>query len=118
EAGLKDLAAAKLVLDTANPTPALLSTIVRVTDLAPDLRVVIDHLPQIEPPIATLRELAQRPQVYVKVSEVLRRVDGRVPEDLAFYKSRLDEIFALFGEDRLLYGSDWPNSDQWAPYPK
>ena len=21
------------------------------------------------------------------------------------------------GEDRLLYGSDWPNSDQWLPIP-
>jgi predicted TIM-barrel fold metal-dependent hydrolase len=40
-----------------------------------------------------------------------------VPEDLAFYRDRLDAIFHLFGEDRVLYGSDWPNSDNWAPYP-
>ena len=48
---------------------------------------------------------------------MLRRVDGSVPEDLAFYRGRLDEIFGLFGEDRLVYGSDWPNSDNWGPYP-
>ena len=48
--------------------------------------------------------------------EPLRRVDGRVPEDLNYYRARIDEVFSLFGEDRLLYGSDWPNSDQWAPY--
>ena len=53
----------------------------------------------------------------MKVSSVLRRVESRVPEDLAFYRGRLDEIFGLFGEDRLVYGSDWPNSDNWAPYP-
>lgn len=22
------------------------------------------------------------------------------------------------GPDRLVYGSDWPNSDNWAPYPQ
>jgi predicted TIM-barrel fold metal-dependent hydrolase len=43
-------------------------------------------------------------------------VDGRVPKEFAFYKPRLDELWEIFGEDRLLYGSDWPNSDQWAPY--
>ncbi len=124
---LKALAEAGLVLDTANPNPALIAAAVRATDKAPALRVVVDHLPQLNPPNepaaraayqADLRELGKRPQVYVKISEVLRRVDGRVPEDLSFYRSRLDELFAIFGEDRVLYGSDWPNSDQWAPYPK
>jgi predicted TIM-barrel fold metal-dependent hydrolase len=98
---------------------------VRLTDRIPDLRVVIDHLPQLEPPVepaahkafhSNLLELGKRPQVYLKVSEVLRRVDGRVPDDLNFYRPRLDQLFDIFGEDRLVYGSDWPNSDQWAPY--
>ncbi len=117
--GLKALAEAGMVLDTANPDPKLMDTMVRLTDRAPELRVVLDHLPQMDPrpAAASLRELAKRPQVYVKVSSVLRRVDGRVPEDLAFYKDRLDNIFELFGEDRLVYGSDWPNSDNWGPYP-
>ena len=122
---LKLLADAGLVLDTANQTPALIAAAVRVTDLVPKLRVVIDHLPQLDPPSepkalrayqADLRELGKRPQVYVKISQVLRRVDGRVPTDLNFYRSRLDHLSAIFGEDRLLYGSDWPNSDQWGTY--
>lgn len=124
-AGLRLLAEAGLVLDTANPDPALIESMVRVTDRVPSLRVVIDHLPQCNPPGAGtaraeydhhLRELAARPQVYVKLSQVLRRVDGRVPRDLAFYRPRLDELYGLFGEDRVLYGSDWPNSDPYAPY--
>jgi predicted TIM-barrel fold metal-dependent hydrolase len=123
---LKALAEAGLEMDTANQDPALIAATVRVTDLVPDLRVVIDHLPQLTPPVeqdahrayeANLRELGKRPQVYVKISEVLRRVDGRVPEDLKFYKPRLDELFGIFGEDRVIYGSDWPNSDTWGPYP-
>ncbi len=124
-ADLRFLAQAGLVLDTANPNPALLAAIVRVTDLVPDLRVIIDHLPQMTPPEAAavwktseadLQALGKRPQVYVKISEVLRRVDGTIPQTLSFYQARLDELFSLFGEDRLLYGSDWPNSDQWLPF--
>lgn len=126
-ADLKLLAAAGLVLDTANPDPALIQTVVRLTDRVPELRVVVDHLPQCNPPgdaaglaayQADLRELGKRPQVYAKLSGVFRRVDGKVPEDLAFYRARLDELYGIFGEDRVLYGSDWPNSDQWAPYNK
>jgi predicted TIM-barrel fold metal-dependent hydrolase len=116
--GLKLLTDADLVLDTANPDAALIHAALAVTDRVPSLRVVIDHLPQMD--LATahadLRELAARPQVFVKISQVLRRVDGRVPIDLPFYRSRLDETYALFGEDRVLYGSDWPNSDNWAGY--
>jgi L-fuconolactonase len=116
-AGLKLLAGAGLVLDSANPDPALIDALIRVTDKVPSLRVVVDHLPQMTAP-SNVRELAKRPQVYVKISQVLRHVDGRVPEDLAFYRAHLDGIHELFGEDRVFYGSDWPNSDQWAPYPK
>ena len=42
-------------------------------------------------------------------------VGGHVHYDLDFYRSRLDEIWDIFGPDRLLYGSDWPNSDHSAP---
>lgn len=114
---LRALAAAGLVLDTANQTPELIAATLRVSDAVPNLPIVIDHLPQIaEPADANLRELGKRPLVFAKVSEVLRRVNGRVPLDLAEYKPKLDEIFDIFGEDRLLYGSDWPNSDNWASF--
>jgi L-fucono-1,5-lactonase len=124
-AGLKLLAEAGLVLDTANPRPELIEAMVRVSDRVPNLRIVIDHLPQLDPPSesaaleqyeANLRELAKRPQVYVKISEVLRRVNGAVPTDLNFYRPRLDQLCGIFGEDHVLFGSDWPNSDNWLPY--
>jgi hypothetical protein len=114
-------------MDTANPNPQLLSAVVRLTDLVPSLRVVIDHLPQMEMPKALstrsalpadLRELGRRPQIYAKISEVLRRVDDRVPDDLNFYRAKLDELWEIFGPDRLIYGSDWPNSDRWGEYPE
>lgn len=112
---LKILAQAGLVLDTANPNPKLIEAVLEVAARVPDLRIIIDHLPQMEPN-AQVRELAKYPQIFVKGSAVLRRVEGRVPTDPAFYKPRLDTMFELFGPDRLLYGSDWPNSDQWGSY--
>ena len=125
--GLKELADAGLEMDTANPDPRLIEAVVRLTDLVPTLRVVIDHLPQMMGPTdpqvkknleANLRELGKRPQVYVKVSEVLRRVDGRLRQDLDFYKPKLDQFWDTFGENRLIYGSDWPNSDHIETYPQ
>ena len=123
--GLKLLAQAGMVLETANQTPGLIDATVRTTDKVPDLRIVIDHLPQMEPPsdaaeraayVRNLRELAKRPQVWLKVSEVIRRVNGEVPTDPNFYKPRLDELYGIFGEDHVLFGSDFPNSDQWGTY--
>ena len=35
---------------------------------------------------------------------------------ICFYRPRLDQLWDIFGEDRLMYGSDWPNSDIWGPY--
>jgi L-fuconolactonase len=124
---LKALADAGLTLDTANQDPALIAAVVQLTDRIPTLRVVIDHLPQLVPPAdpqarkalqGDLQELGKRPQVYVKISEVLRRVGGRVPDELDFYRPRLDELYGIFGPDHVIYGSDWPNSDSWGQYPQ
>ncbi len=110
-ADLKLLAQFGLEMDTANPNPALLRTILKLTDLVPNLRIVIDHLPIDEPAADTLRELAQRPQVFVKVSNIVRR-----GKNSAAYRPALDELWDLFGENRLFYGSNWPVSDLIAPY--
>jgi len=124
---LRALADTELELDTANPDAALIAAVVRLTGQVPSLRVVIDHLPQLEPPAepqarsllrANLQELGKRPQVYVKVSEVLRRVGGQVPTATSFYRDRLDELWEIFGPDRLMYGSDWPYCDRWGAYPQ
>ena len=125
--GLKRLAEADLVMDTANPSLALLQAVLRVTDQVPTLRVVLDHLPALAPfdtapdrvaLEAVLRDLAARPQVYVKLSAIIHRVQGTVATDLQPYRSGLDRLMEVFGEDRVLFGSDWPNSDGVAPVDK
>ncbi|HYP14119.1 MAG TPA: amidohydrolase family protein, partial [Bryobacteraceae bacterium] len=122
---LKLLSKARLSLDVANPTPQLVADVVRITDLVPDLRVIVDHLPQLTKPADTaaaktyqshLQVLGRRPQVYVKISQVFRSVNGAVQTDRQLYRGVMDELFGVFGQNRVLYGSDWPNSDKWQPY--
>ena len=114
---LKLLAQADLVLETANPSIELLQTVVRVNDLVPELRIVIDHLPVMDPtpeelPLytSTLEQIRQRANLFVKLSEILHRVDGTVAKDLASHRERLDRLIKIFGEDRIIFGSDYPNS--------
>jgi predicted TIM-barrel fold metal-dependent hydrolase len=123
--GLKLLQQADLVLDTANPRVDLLQAFVKITDKVPDLRVVLDHLPSLDPTPETrpayedaLRQLQQRPKVFVKLSAVIHRVNGQGATELAPYRDRLEQLIGRFGEDRILFGSDWPNSDGVAPIEK
>ncbi|MFL6446585.1 MAG: amidohydrolase family protein [Bryobacteraceae bacterium] len=123
--GIKLLASANLTLDTANPNLELLNGIIRLTDKVPELRVVLDHLPTLDIPGQTseahdiesaLRELASR-NTFAKISAVAKRVNGQAQTDAAFYKPKLDLVCDVFGEDKVVYGSDWPNSTgNWVPY--
>lgn len=121
---MKRLADAGLQLDTVGG-PAILPRVVQLSDAVPELRIVIDHLP-FDPPSeagprneyqGALRELGRRPKVFAKVSNVLRRRHDAVSDDLGGYKAALDELWELFGPDRVIYGSNWPVSNLMAPYP-
>ena len=117
--GMKRFVDAGLTLDSANPTEELIGDLLQLKDRLPGLRLVMDHLPRLEMTTQSerdLRDLAKRPDVYVKVSGVLRTINGGVPKDLATYKPRLDKLFDIFGADRVVYGSDWPHSDNWGLY--
>jgi predicted TIM-barrel fold metal-dependent hydrolase len=122
---LRVFAAGGFTLDMASLRLESFEALARLTEQVPGLRVVIDHLPAFAVPQEAaeraryeviMKELAARPQVFVKVSAVLRQVGDRVPYEPAFYRDRLDEIFDRFGADRLLYGSDWPNSEPRGNY--
>ena len=122
---LRRLAGAGLVLESANPDGRLIAALVEVAQAVPDLRIVLDHLPAAKVPAeagagkaywTNLRELSQHKRVFVKLSEVPMRDGERVPLELEHYKPALDAIWEVFGEDRLIFGSDWPNSDHLASY--
>jgi L-fuconolactonase len=80
----------------------------------PELRLVVDHAAK--PPVASrelepwaqrLAALAELDNVSCKLSGLVTEADwGRWhPDDLVPY---VDRIAGWFGEDRLLFGSDWP----------
>jgi L-fuconolactonase len=123
--GLKSLAAAGLVLDSANPDPRLIAAIRRVSDQVPDLRIVVDHLPHAPVPPepaardaywADLHALAQNPHIFIKLSEIPVQVNGKLQTNSHFYQAPLATIWDIFGEDHILFGSDWPNSDHVTTY--
>lgn len=118
-AGLKELAQQGMILDSANPDKKLLEDLRRASDLVPNLRIMIDHLPGMEAldkADAVLKDLAARKQVYVKVSSVLKIKNNSGKPNSTFYKPVLDEMWQRFGEDRVVFGSDWPNSDGFGTY--
>ena len=92
----------------------------------PQLRIVINHIGAGRPIdgiaanpewAGVMRRMARRPNVFCKVSAVLQHSAVLpAPEDLDFYKPTLDVLWDAFGEDRLLYGSNWPNVEQIGPY--
>ena len=125
-ANLKLLAQADLALDTANPSMGLMTANVHLADAIPDLRIIMDHLPAFNPTPenraayeAIVREMAARPNIFVKLSEVYHpRADGVVVRDYAALRDRLEFLFTVFGEDRVIFGSDYPNSYGVATIPE
>jgi predicted TIM-barrel fold metal-dependent hydrolase len=101
---------------------AMLPDVARVAKLAPRLRIVIDHLPfgEWDNDSAALQralaDVARLPNVYAKVSNVVRRVNDQVVTTPESYRPALDALWKLFGVDRLIYGSNWPVSNRVAPY--
>ncbi|HTJ31297.1 MAG TPA: amidohydrolase family protein [Acidobacteriaceae bacterium] len=123
--GLKALADAGLVLDSANPDAKLISALRLVSVRVPELRVVIDHLPNAALPETKadldaywvdMHELAQKSNVYVKLSEIPRKKDDKLITDVGAYRANLDKLWDMFGENRVIFGSDWPNSDHVASF--
>ena len=113
---LRRLADADLQLDAIGGD-SMFADLLRLSDRLPRLRIVIDHLPFYSTNQTTIRELAKRPQIYAKVSGVLRSVDGRVAEDAGAYRAALDEVWDVFGHARVIYGSNWPVSNRMGSYP-
>ena len=122
------LAEHDLELDINGP-PAMLKTASNLSTELPELRIVINHIgnisidkkgPQVEW-INAMKKAASHKNIFCKVSglvEGAQRANGgkKSPCDVDFYRSYLDVLWDAFGEDRLIYGSNWPVSDRAASY--
>ncbi|MEO7100866.1 MAG: amidohydrolase family protein [Luteolibacter sp.] len=89
---------------------------IQLVDRQPDLGIIIDHIAkpeirkgQIDPAWkAGMAELAKRENILgVKISGMVTEVlDDEIDE--ATLRGYFEETLALFGPDRVLFGSDWP----------
>jgi predicted TIM-barrel fold metal-dependent hydrolase len=116
---LRLLAQADMAHDTANPSMPLMTANVMLADAIPNLRIIMDHLPGFDPTPenraayeAVVKEMAARPNIFVKLSQVYHpRADTKqVVSDYAVLRDRLEYLFGMFGEDRVIFGTDYPNS--------
>lgn len=122
---LRQLAELNLTLDLLIP-PEQLPDAARLGNLIPDLRIVVDHcanVPVGRPPpnewIGGLAACHYTPNVFMKVSGLVEGTGqrgGRASPDPTHYHAVLDALWHPFGEDRLIYGSNWPVSLHFATY--
>ena len=87
---------------------------IEFVDRHPDQVFVVDHIAKprirsqvISPWRENMRLLAERPNVYCKLSGLVTEADcgAWTEEDLAPY---FDTVLDAFGPARLIFGSDWP----------
>lgn len=93
--------------------PRHLSRLLVVLDRYPDLPVVVDHgakpgiaRRRLDPWRADMAAVAARPNAFCKLSGLVTEAVAEWGiEDLRPY---VDHLLAVFGAERLLWGSDWP----------
>jgi len=124
-AALGQLVDHDLELDV-NGGPDMPPDVARLAEALPQLRIVINHCANVKadggPPPAAWRAgmqaAARHPHVICKVSALVEGVqqrDGKPPAEFDFYRPVIDVLWSAFGEDRLIFGSNWPVSERFAP---
>ncbi|HEY3109508.1 MAG TPA: amidohydrolase family protein [Chloroflexota bacterium] len=112
-----------LTFDICIKHPQLPETIDLVRQ-CPSVSFILDHIgkPDIaaglqEPWREQIAELAAFPNVICKVSGMVTEADMQrwTADDLRPY---VEHVLTAFGEDRVVYGGDWPVAYQAAPYPR
>lgn len=94
--------------------PRHLPRVLKVLELVPGLRAVVDHLskPEIrnrklDPWKSLMAEVARHPGVYCKLSGMITEADHQAwtADHLRPY---VEQVVEGFGFDRVMFGSDWP----------
>jgi L-fuconolactonase len=100
-----------------------LPNVIRMVDACPDVRFVLDHIGKpaikaglLDPWRRHMRELAERPHVFCKISGVSTEADHKnwTREQLEPYIAHAIECF---GFDRVMYGGDWHVLELAGTYP-
>ena len=94
--------------------PSQLESGIELVSQFPDQKFVLDHcakpqikIQEIKKWTRDIRRIAEEENVFCKVSGLVTEADFKnwKPSDFLPY---LEVVFDAFGEDRVLYGSDWP----------
>jgi predicted TIM-barrel fold metal-dependent hydrolase len=110
-----------------NGGPETVSLVESLAKRVPDLTIVLNHIGNVAisssvPPESwkvAIRGAAKHPNVYCKISALVEGAarDGKkAPADLDFYRPTLDVVWDAFGEDKVIYGSNWPVCEFAAEY--
>jgi len=124
-ADLSKLVDADLALDI-NGGPTMLPDVIAVAKELPKLRIVVNHMSNVRingkaPPKewqTNIQRVAELPTVFCKMSALVEgtgHTDGKAPANVEFYQPTLDVLWKAFGAERLMYGSNWPVSERFAP---
>lgn len=123
---LKLLAKNDLALDV-NGGPETPAVIAQLAAKLPELRIVQNHIGNVaitlDPPPKVWREgirsAAEHSNVYCKISALVEsaaRNGKQLPKELDFYRPYIDVVWNAFGDDRVIFGSNWPVSERGASY--
>ncbi len=97
-------------------------SIIRLVEKCPNVSFILDHIGKpniaghgLEPWRHQIRELASFPNVVCKMSGMVTEADHLhwTPADLAPYA---ETVVEAFGEDRIVFGGDWPVAFQASTY--
>ncbi len=102
-----------------------LAEVAEIAARVPELRIIVDHFggvaldgkPLPAEWVGSFRTVAKQPNVFCKVSALYGRFKEQpAPKELAPYTEVLDFAWECFGEDRLIFGSDWPVTERTGDY--
>lgn len=112
--GIQILSEYGLSFDILGKGTPHLDMAINIAQNVPNGRLIIDHLlkpyikeHQMEPWHTKMAQLAAFPNVYAKISGLATEADP-VNWTAADLKPYVDDAIGLFGEDRVVFGGDWP----------
>lgn len=91
-----------------------LANAIKLVEQCPDVRFILDHIGKpnikdqvLDPWREQIKTLASHENVYCKVSGMVTEADRQkwMVDDLRPY---VEHVLEAFGEDRVVYGGDWP----------
>ena len=123
---LKKMIDHDLSLDV-NGGPDTPGIVAKLAEKLPALRIVQNHIGNVritaDPPPADwkagIEAAAKHANVFCKISALVEGAsrDGqKAPAEMSFYKPYIDVVWNAFGDDRVIYGSNWPVSENAADY--